>query len=179
MITQKQVDALRDIDGCEWISALRPGAINKLVQGGAIQQGLFDERNLFELTHPDFPDERLVACRNPDLADRRAAKRNALLAATTRELERVSRMVNGRRLHGRQAIETQIQKVLKQLRRQTQQGELHGKGAIGVRVGKVINKYKMSKHFLLDIKDRRFAFEIDQEKVAAEAALDGLQAMQP
>ncbi|NOR36647.1 MAG: IS1634 family transposase, partial [Woeseiaceae bacterium] len=70
MITQKQVDVLRDIDGVDWIAALRPGAINTLLDSGALQMDLFDERNLFELTHPDFPGERLVACRNPELAKR-------------------------------------------------------------------------------------------------------------
>ncbi|MEI7836454.1 MAG: IS1634 family transposase [Planctomycetota bacterium] len=234
MITQKQVDALRDIDGCGWISALRPGAINKLVTGGAIQRGLFDERNLFELTHPDFPGERLVACRNPELAERRAAKRLSLLEATTRELDQISRMVNRGRLHGKESIGTQVGGILKQykigkhytvdirddgfdykidrdalaaevaaksnentklaetrlarcerqieaiaakldkVRLKTKQGQLHGKDAIGVRVGKVVNKYKVSKHFVLHITDDSFRFEIDQEAVAAEAALDGL-----
>ena len=82
MITQKQVDALREIDGIDWIAALRPEAIKKLIQGGQVQRGLFDERNLFELTHADFPGERLVACRNPELARRRADKRQSLLEAT-------------------------------------------------------------------------------------------------
>ncbi len=234
MITQKQVDALRDIEGCGWISALRPGAINKLVTGGSIQMGLFDERNLFELTHPDFPGERLIACRNPDLAQRRAAKRIALLEATTRELEQVSRMVSRGRLHGKEAIGRQVGKILKQykvgrhyavdvrddgfdykidrdalaaevmaksngntklaearrarferhiesiatkldkVRQRIKHGQLQGKDTIGVRVGKVVNKYKVSKHFVLHITDNSFRFEIDQERVAAEAALDGI-----
>jgi len=148
MITQKQVDVLRDIDGVDWIAALRPEAIKKLVNSGAIQMDLFDERNLFELTHPDFPGERLVACRNPELAKRRTEKRNALLEATAKELEKVRQMV----LRGR----------------------LHGQDNIGVRVGKVVNKYKVAKHFKLDIHDNRFDFETDEEKVAAEAALDGI-----
>jgi len=79
MITQKQIDVLTKIDGVDWIGALRPEAIKKLIEGGAIQMGLFDEQNLFELTHPDFPGERLVACRNPELAERRAHKRQSLL----------------------------------------------------------------------------------------------------
>ena len=234
MITQKQIDALRDIEGCGWISALRPGAINKLVTGGSIQMGLFDERNLFELTHPDFPGERLVACRNPELAERRTAKRIALLEATTRELDQVSRMVSRGRLHGKEAIGTQVGRILKQykvgkhytvdirddgfdyqidrdalaaevaaksnentklaearwarfqrhiesiagkldkVRQRTKQGQLQGKDVIGVRVGKVVNKYKMSKHFVLHITDDSFGFEIDQEAVDAEAALDGI-----
>ncbi len=71
MLTQKQVDALHDIDGVDWIGALRPEAIKKLATNGAIQMGLFDERNLFEVTHPDFPGVRLIACRNAELAHRR------------------------------------------------------------------------------------------------------------
>ncbi len=148
MIAQKQIDALREIDGVDWIAALRPEAIKKLVTSGAIQMGLFDERNLFELIHPDFPGERLVACRNPELAKRRSRKRKSLLEATVKELEKVRRMV--------------------------QRGRLHGKDDIGVRVGKVVNKYKVGKHFTLDIHDDKFGFAIDQEKVAAEASLDGI-----
>jgi hypothetical protein len=148
MIAQKQIDALREIDGVDWIAALRPEAIKKLVTSGAIQMGLFDERNLFELIHPDFPGERLVACRNPELAKRRSRKRESLLEATVKELEKVRRMV--------------------------QRGRLRGKDDIGVRVGKVVNKYKVGKHFTLDIHDDRFGFAIDQEKVAAEASLDGI-----
>jgi transposase len=148
MIAQKQVDALRKIDGIDWVAALRPEAIRKLLNGGALQLGLFDERNLFELTHPDFPDERLVACRNPELAKRRAHKRASLLEATAKELEKVRRMVG--------------------------RGRLIGQDDIGVRVGKVVNKYKVAKHFRLTIEDTRFDFEVDTDKVAIEAALDGI-----
>ncbi len=148
MLTQKQVDAVRQVEGVEWIGALRPEAIRKLVEGGSIQMGLFDERNIFELVHPDFPGERLVACRNPDLAARRAAKRQSLLDATARQLDKVRGMV--------------------------ERGRLRGRDKIGVRVGKVVDKYKVGKHFVLDIHDDVFSFHIDQDKVAAEAALDGL-----
>ena len=144
MITQKQVDALRDIEGCGWISALRPGAINKLVTGGSIQMGLFDERNLFELTHPDFPGERLIACRNPELAERRTAKRIALLEATTRELDQVSRMVS--------------------------RGRLHGKETIGTQVGKILKQYKVGKHYTVHIRDDGFDYKIDRDALAAEVA---------
>jgi hypothetical protein len=82
MISQKQIDLLQDLDGVDWITALKTGAIRKLVKGRHLQLGLFDERNLFELTHPDFPGERLVACRNPELAKLRAHKRQSLLDAT-------------------------------------------------------------------------------------------------
>ena len=230
MITQTQIDALRNIEGCGWITALRPEAINKLLKGRSIQMGLFDERNLFELTHPDFPDERLVACRNPDLAERRSRKRTSLLEATTRELEQVSRMVSRGRLRGQEAIGKEVAKVLQRykigkhyqveiredgfdyqldrdalaaqsngktsdpetqrarldrhieatakkldkLQQRTKQGQLHGQDVIGVRVGRVVNKYKMSKHFVLHLTDDSFTFEINQESVKAEAALDGL-----
>ena len=148
MITQKQVDALRTIDGIDWITALRPEAIRRLVDGGTLQMGLFDERNLFELTHPDFPGERLVACRNPELATRRAHTRTSVLDATVNELEKVRRMVG--------------------------RGRLRGQDGIGVCVGKVVNKYKVAKHVRLTIEDARFDFDIDTDRVAAEAALDGI-----
>lgn len=148
VITQKQVDALREIDGVDWISALRPEAIKKLLEADKIQMDLFDERNLFELAHPDFSDERLIACRNPELARHRSEKRRRLLEATAKELDKVRGMV--------------------------ERGRLRGQDAIGVRVGKVIDKYKVAKHYTLDIGDDHFTFEIDQDKVATEAALDGL-----
>lgn len=148
MLTQKQINVLHGLDGIDWIGALRPEAIKKLVNGGWIQMGLFDERNLFEIEHPDFPGERLVACRNTDLAKKREVKRAHLLSATVKELEKVKQMV--------------------------QRGRLHGKGAIGVRIGKVINKYKVGKHFKLNIRDDSFNFEINADKVRTEALLDGI-----
>jgi len=148
MISQKQINELKKRDGMDWITALRTGAIRKLVDGGHIQLGLFDERNLFEITHPDFPGERLVACRNPQLARLRANKRQSLLQATAKELEKVRGMIS--------------------------RGKIKGKDAIGVRVGKTIDKYKMSKHMVLDIRDDGFDFHLDDDKVSAEAALDGI-----
>ena len=148
MISQKQIHELKQREGLDWITALRTGAIRKLVDGGHIQLGLFDERNLFEVTHPDFPGERLVACRNPQLALLRAHKRQSLLDATSRELEHVRGMVS--------------------------RGKIKGKDAIGVRIGKVVDKYKMSKHVVLDIRDDGFDFHLDDDKVSAEAALDGI-----
>ena len=231
MLSQKQIDALRGIEGVDWIGALRPEAIKKLINGGAIQMGLFDERNLFELEHPDFPGERLVACRNPQLAQRRAAKRKSLLEATTRELDKVRAMVRRGRLHGPEAIDARVRDILKnykirthyhidirddgfdyridekvliaevqtaaqgdpakrlarckghmeaiakkldKLHERIDQGQLQGQDEIGVRVGKVLNKYKVGKHFRLDIRDDAFDFEIDQDKVDIEAALDGI-----
>jgi transposase len=234
MITQRQVDVLQEFEGIDWITALRPGPIRKLLNDGTLQMGLFDERNLFELTHLDFPDERLVACRNPELAKRRARKRQELLEATANALERICRMVKRGRLHGRENIDARVQKLLaeykvgkyykfetrndgfdfkidettmaldaariakgnrefadkqlarwkqhmetiarrlEQLRQRIEHGQLHGKANIGVRVGKVLNKYKVGKHFKLDIRDDAFSFEIDETKIEAEAALDGI-----
>jgi len=131
-----------------WITALKSSQIRALLNDGTLQMDLFDERNLFEIEHPDFPDERLVACRNPELARRRAHKRAALIAATTAELDKVRDMVA--------------------------RGTLKGTADIGVRVGKVFNKYKVAKHFRLKIGDASFSFELRQDKVADEAALDGL-----
>jgi transposase len=148
MITQKQIDALQEQDGVEWITALRPDAIRTLLNDNVLQLGLFDERHLFELTHPDFPGERLVACRNPELTKRRGEKRRSLLEATAKELDKVRGMV--------------------------ERGRLKGKDKIGVRVGKVINNYKVAKHFIVEIEARRFAYTRDEDKIAAEAALDGL-----
>jgi transposase len=148
MISQKQIDELRNIEGVDWITALRTEKIRKLVQGGAVQLGLFDERNLFELTHPDYPGERLVACRNPELAKLRTEKRRSLLEATAKELEKVRGMVK--------------------------RGTLKGEDAIGVRVGKVVNKYKVAKHFDLTIREAAFNFQINDQRVADEATLDGI-----
>ncbi len=148
MISQTQITALQALAGVDWLTALKTGAIRDLVADGHLQLGLFDERNLCELTHPDFPDERLVACRNPELAKLRAHKRQALLAATVKELDKVRGMVA--------------------------RGTLKGRDAIGVRVGKVINKYKVAKHLRLEIHDDHVEFQIDEPRVAAEAALDGI-----
>lgn len=148
MIGQASIETLRETEGLGWITALKSGQIRALVNSQALQLGLFDERNLFELTHPDYPGERLVACRNPQLARLRAHKRAALLEATEGELERVRAMV--------------------------ERGALRGEARIGVRVGRVLNKYKVAKHFELTIEAQRFAWRRNDESVGAEAALDGL-----
>jgi len=148
MISQKQIDKLKGIDGVDWISALRSGRISKLMQDGTITMSLFDERDLFEFTHPDFPLERLVVCRNPLMAEMRARTRQSLIEATVQELEKVRGMVK--------------------------RGKLKAKEKIGVRVGKVVNKYKVAKHFQLVIKKGRFSYHLLPEKVAEEAAMDGL-----
>ena len=148
MITQKQIDELRLARGFDWITAMKSGGIRKLVEGGVLQLDLFDERNILEFAHPDYPGERLVACRNPVLARKRAHKRESMLEATQLELDKV-RAIVGR-------------------------GRLKGQDAIGVRVGKVVNKYKMAKHVVLHIDEGSFDFEINEESIACEAALDGV-----
>lgn len=148
MISQKQIDSLSTVEGISWITALKTGAIADLVRGGSIQMELFDERNLFEIEHPDYPNERLVACRNPELAKLRAHKRKSLLESTKKELEKVQSM--------------------------TGKGRLKNAASIGVRIGKIINKYKVAKHFILDVRDDGFDYRINEESVAIEAALDGI-----
>src|SRR6266436_4944881 len=108
MISQTQITALKTLQGTDWITALKTEALRDLVATGHVQLGLFDERNLFELTHPDFPGERLVACRNPELAALRAHKRHALLAATAKELEKVRGMVARGRLRLEERVRAHI-----------------------------------------------------------------------
>lgn len=148
MIGHKAIAELREMDGIGWITALKNASIRALVEQGQLQLGLFDERNLMEITSPEYPGERLVACRNPQLAKLRAHKREALLAATEKKL---------------QAIEARVQA-----------GKLIGADAIGLRVGKLINQYKVAKHFELAIADASFSFARKHDAIAAEAALDGI-----
>jgi len=139
---------MRSMQGVDWITALKSGAIAKLANAGQLQPDLFDERNLISVTSKDYPGERLVACRNPELARLRTAKRQDLIQATERELEKVAATVAA--------------------------GRLAGRAKIGLRVGKVIGKYKVGKHFDLDIQDAAFAYSVNEARVAAEAALDGI-----
>jgi hypothetical protein len=148
MITSARIEALREVGGLGWITALRAPAIKALAQAGALQMSLFDQTNLAEITHPDFPCERLVACRNPALVAERARKRDELLAATEVELAKVAAAVEA--------------------------GRLRGADKIGLRVGRVVNRYKMAKHFELDIAEGRFAYSRRQAQIDAEAALDGV-----
>jgi transposase len=148
MISQKSIDELRHSDGIDWITALKSGAIRMLIDDKQLQPDLFDERNLFEFTHPDFPGERLIACRNPALAKLRAHKRQDMLQATEKDLEKIVARVES--------------------------GRLAGQDDIGLRVGKIINKYKMAKHFDLDIKNDAFSFQRKSDSIAAETALDGI-----
>src|ERR1039458_7651992 len=149
MITSARVEALREMGGFGWVTALRAPAIAALAaDDGPLQMSLFDQANLAEITHPHYPGERLVACRNPALATERARKRLALLEATDTELSKIVAAVVA--------------------------GRLAGAGKIGVRVGKVIGRYKMAKHYILDISQDSFAFTRDQDQITAEAALDGI-----
>jgi len=281
MITQKLIhEDLRNLEGIDWISALKSGAIRTLVANAQLQLELFDQYSLFEVLSPDFPDERLVACRNPALARRRANKRSALLEATAEKLRETQTLIKGGKLQGKDKIERRLEGVVKDfkvskhfrfevqddgfeiqcadtaqaadaalcgfereiqtlrsLRRRgkltdkeklgkrvrevlakygvaghvtieisdralgvrlddpemaktaalqavyqkldrvrilVQQGKYGGKDAIGIRVGKVVNQYKVAKHFELLIRDDGFEYHIDQGKVTAEAALDGV-----
>ena len=150
MLTSARIrDELRPAH-MDWISALRADQIRVLVNDAALQLSLFDEQNLFEITHPDYPGERLVCCHNPALADERARTRHELLAAT----------------------ETQLQTIATATRRAGQ--PLRGQDKIALRVGKVRNKFKMAKHFHLDITDEAFTFTRNQDSIAAEAAVDGI-----
>jgi len=148
MISHKAINAMRDTDGIGWITALKSVSIRALIEQGQLQLGLFDERNLLELDSPDYPGERLVACRNLELAKLRAHKREDLLCAT--------------------------EKNLGQIKDRVAAGKLVGKDAIGVRVGKIVNQYKVAKHFELTIGETTCSFMRKPDSIAAEAALDGL-----
>lgn len=148
MISAKAIAELREMPGIDWITALRSASIRTLVEQGQLQLGLFDERNLLEIASPEYPGERLVACRNPQLAALRAHKRQELLTATETEL---------------QAIQARVQA-----------GRLQDADKIGVAVGRVVNRYKVAKHFELRIGEASFTFARKHAAIAAEAALDGL-----
>ena len=151
MITQTRIDDdIRGADGMDYITALRAGQIGKLVDSGALQMSLFDERDLAEIESPDFPGERLIACRNPLLAGERARKREELLEATERELDKIVAATH------------------------RDKRALRGADKIGVRVGKVLGKFKVGKHFITKITDESFEYERDVERIAKEAALDGI-----
>lgn len=148
MITSARIEALRGLGGVDWVTALRAPQIKALAEAGAIQPSLFDEEDLAEITHPDYPGERLVVCRNPELGAERARKREELLSATEADLAKVQAQVEA--------------------------GRLRRPEKIGIRVGQVLNRYKMGKHFTLDIATGRFGFARNGEAIEAEAALDGV-----
>ncbi len=148
MVTKANLELLRASEGAGWITALKAPQVKKLVAEGALQLSLFDEHKLAEIACDDYPGERLVVCRNPLVAAERARKRDDLLAATERALAEI---------HARVA-----------------QGTLQGEAAIGLAVGAVWNRWRVRKHFQLEITDTSFAFARKQEPIAAEAALDGI-----
>jgi Transposase DDE domain len=149
MITSARIKALKEIPGMAWITCLRAPAIRKLADdGGPLQMSLFDTQDMAEISHPDYPGERLIACHNPALAEERAAHRERLLSATEAELIKIASMVEA--------------------------GRLADPAKIGVRAGKVINKRKVAKHFILDIGEGSFTWRRDQEAIDAEAAFDGI-----
>ncbi|WP_239656211.1 IS1634 family transposase [Mycobacterium riyadhense] len=156
MITTARIDALRELNdnpdtptAFDWITALRAPAIAKLARDdGPLQMSLFDTQDLAEITHPDYPGERLIACRNPALAAERARKRHDLLAATEKELAHIAQRVT--------------------------KATLSGADKIGIAVGKVSGKFKVGKLFHLTITDTEFTYHRDQAAIDAQAALDGI-----
>lgn len=150
MLTQTQIEHLKRYPGLGWISALRSRAIRELVDGQALQLSLFDERNLAELSSPVFPGERLVACFNPFLAEERRRKRQELLDATERALEKIVREVARRTKTPLSAAE------------------------IGKKVGRVLHRFKVGKHFQMTIEDGRFHYARRDEAIQREAGLDGI-----
>jgi hypothetical protein len=150
MITKARIKDDLKPAGLDWITALRGPAIKALMTGGTIQPTLFDEQDMAEVTSPDYPGERLIACYNPFLAAERARKRGELLAATEAELDKIAA-------------------ATRRARR-----PLRGQDKIALAVGKVINAKKVAKHFLVDITDDGLAWRRDEQKIAEEAALDGI-----
>jgi hypothetical protein len=150
MITQARLTEDIKTAGLDWITALRAPAIKELVKGGALQLSLFDQKDMASITSPDFPGERLIVCRNPDLAAERTRKRQELLAATERDLARIQAAVSRKR------------------------NPLRGAAAIALAVGALIEKHKMRKHFDIDITDTAFCFRRKADAITAEAATDGI-----
>jgi len=150
MITQARITEDIQSAGLDWITALRAPAIKALVDSGALQLSLFDQRDMASIIAPEFPGERLVVCRNPDLAAERTRKREDLLVATERDLVRIQAAVVRKR------------------------DPLRGTAEIALAVGAVINKHKVAKHFDLDITDATFRFARKATEIAAEAATDGV-----
>jgi len=150
MLTEKQIAQLKQHPELGWISALKAGAIRQLVEAGALQLSLFDQQNLVEIRTALYPDERLVACFNPLLAEERKRKREELLQATEKELEAIQRQVARRK-----------KKILR-------------KEEIALKVGRVVNRFKMAKHFALTIEDGRFQAQRRKEGIREEGLLDGV-----
>ncbi len=150
MLTQPQIDKLQKHPGFGWITALTSGAIRELVQKGALQLSLLDEKNLAEITSPDYPGERLVVCHNPLLEEERARKRQALLEATEKSLTKIAKQVARRKKKPLKAAE------------------------IGLKVGKVLGHYKVGKHFDCRIGEGSFQWSRRQDSIEQEAKLDGI-----
>ena len=150
MITQARLTEDVQAAGLDWITALRGPAIKDLMKGGALQLSLFDERDMASITSPDFPGERLIVCRNAELAAKRAHKRQELLNATERDLARIQAAVARKR------------------------NPLRGAADIALAVGAVIESHKMRKHFDLTITDARFSFARKADAIAEETATDGI-----
>jgi hypothetical protein len=151
MLTSARIrDELQPAAGLDWITALRAPQIQQLLEAGNLQLSLFDQREIAEISHPAYPGERLVACRNPLMAEQRARKRSELLAATERALNDTAAATR------------------------RQRNPLQGQDRIALRVGGVLDRYKMRKHFQLSIEDTGFSFTRDAESIAREAALDGI-----
>jgi len=149
-LTQAQLERMKGTSGIGWITALRSDSLRRLVSEGILQPSLFDEKNLAEIISKDYPGERLVACFNPILAEERRSRRESLLSATEKELERLSKEVLRRRKTQMRASE------------------------IGLKAGKVLGQYKMGKHFRLVIEDGVFQWERKTDSVLQEAYLDGI-----
>jgi len=151
MLTTARIEALKEWDGVSWISALKSSDIQKLAQQNSIQMELFDQRNLVEIdSQEDFPDERLVVCLNPALREERSRKRNELLQKTEEKLHEIARAVA------------------------REKNPYHGKDRIGRRVEREVAKYKMLKHFKLEISEKSLSFQRDEQTIAKESVVDGL-----
>lgn len=150
LLTRTQLGTLRQYPGLGWISALRSAEVRRLVESGCLQLSLFDQQNLAEMHSPDFPGERLVACHNPLLGAERGRKRQALLAATETELDRITRQVKRRTRTPLSAAE------------------------IGLKVGRVLNRYKMAKHFSVEVADGQLRWARNLETIQREQQLDGI-----
>ena len=148
MVTKANLELLAQTDGAGWITALKAPQVKKLVSVGELQLSLFDEQSLAEIASDDYPDERLIVCRNPLVAQDRARKREDLLRATERALEEIARRV--------------------------EQGTLQGEAAIGLAAGAVWNRWRVKKHLAVEITDTSFRFQRKQEQIEQEAALDGI-----
>jgi transposase len=149
MVTKANLEAMREADGVDWITALKAPQVKRLAKREVLQLSLFDELNLAEIEdEQEYPGERLVVCRNPLVAEERRRKREDLLEATERELSEIARRV--------------------------EQGTLAGEAEIGLAVGAVWNRWRVKKHFQLEITDTSFCFQRKQEQIEAETALDGI-----